>query len=101
MKFDKTTLYGLGRLMWRNKFYTLCGAFFLYMCFIGEHSLYNIASLQKQEDALKSEIAVYKDSIETFQRRIDEVSVNEEELERYARENLRMHKENEDLYLVK
>ena len=101
MKIDKLTLYDWCRWMWRNKFYTACGAFVLYMMFFSSHSIYCILQLQKQEEVLKREIAEYKDSTEMFQRRIDEVSVNEEELERYARENLRMHGENEDLYLIK
>lgn len=100
MKFDKQTLVKIYRWMWHNKFNTLCGAFIVYVGFFGEHSVYNIVQLQKREDMLRSEIAVYRDSIESFQRRIDDVSVDEVELERYAREVLRMHKENEDLYLL-
>lgn len=100
MKIDKNTFKVLYRWAWNNKFNAVCLAFVAYMVFFSEHSLLNIMALQKQEETLKSEIEVYKDSIESFQKRIDEVSVDEEELERYARENLRMRKENEDLYIM-
>lgn len=101
MKNKKSKLASVLRLMWRHKFYSICGIFFLYMCFISEHSLYNIMGLTRQEDELKREIAVYKDSIQQYEMRINEVSVDEEQLERHARERMRMHRENEDLYLVK
>lgn len=85
--------------LWRHKFGTLCLAIFLCLCFFSDYSLYNILGLKRQEEALKKEIAVYKDSIASYQLRIDEVSVDEKELERHARENMRMHRENEDLYI--
>lgn len=97
---NKQTFVKIYRWMWRNKFNTLCWAFVVYVGFFGEHSVYNIVQLQKREDMLKTEIAVYRDSIESYQRRIDDVSVDQVELERYAREVLRMHKENEDIYLL-
>lgn len=100
MKITRLTLYGWCHWMWRNKFYTACGVFVAYMSFFSSNSIYRILELQQQEEMLRHEIAVYRDSTEMFQQRIDEVSVNEMELERYAREVLRMHKVNEDLYLI-
>lgn len=89
-----------GRFILRHWFGILCFAFVLYMCFGGEYSLKNIISMRAQEAALRKEIEEYKDSIDHFERRIDEVSVNSEQLERYARERMRMHRENEDLYII-
>lgn len=89
-----------GRFILRHWFGILCFTFVLYMCFGGEYSLMNIAVLHRQESALRKEIEEYKDSINNFERRIDEVSVNSEQLERYARERMRMHRENEDLYII-
>jgi len=89
-----------GRFILRHWFSVLCLAFILYMCFGGEYSLKNIAALHSQEVALRKEIEEYKDSINNFERRIDEVSVDNEQLERHARERMRMHRENEDLYII-
>lgn len=89
-----------GRFILRHWFGILCFTFVLYMCFGGEYSLKNIISLHSQEAALRKEIEEYKDSISNFERRIDEVSVDSEQLERHARERMRMHRENEDLYII-
>ena len=88
------------RFILRHWFGILCFTFVLYMCFGGEYSLKNSGALQSQEAALRKEIEEYKDSISNFERRIDEVSVDSEQLERHARERMRMHRENEDLYII-
>ncbi len=88
------------RFILRHWFGILCFTFVLYMCFGGEYSLKNIVALHSQEAALRKEIEEYKDSISNFERRIDEVSVDSEQLERHARERMRMHRENEDLYII-
>ena len=88
------------RFILRHWFGILCFTFVLYMCFGGEYSVKNIVALHSQETALRKEIEEYKDSISNFERRIDEVSVDSEQLERHARERMRMHRENEDLYII-
>lgn len=98
MEVDRLTRFGWSWI-WRNKFTALCCLFVLYMCVFSDHSICRIIELQQQEERLRHEIKVFRDSTESYQRRIDEVSVNEAELERYAREVLRMHKQNEELYL--
>lgn len=89
-----------GSFVIRHWFGVLCVAFLLYMCFGGEYSVKNILALRAQESELRKEIEVYKDSINNFERRINEVSVDSEQLERHARERMRMHRENEDLYII-
>ena len=88
------------RFILRHWFGILCFTFVLYMCFGGEYSRKNIVALHSQEAALRKEIEEYKDSISNFEHRIDEVSVDSEQLERHARERMRMHRENEDLYII-
>ncbi len=87
------------RFAMRHWFFSLCVGFLLYMFFGGEFSVVNILSLRHQEAALRREIREYEDSISNFQRRIDQVSVDTEHLEKHARERLHMHRRNEDLYL--
>ncbi len=89
-----------GRFILRHWFGILCFAFVLYMFFGGEYSVKNILSLRAQENELRKEIEEYKDSINNFERRIDEVSVDSEQLERHARERMFMHRENEDIYII-
>lgn len=87
------------RFAMRHWFFTLCTGFLLYMFFGGEYCVMNILSLRNQEAALRKEIREYQDSIDHFQLRIDQVSVDNEHLEKHARERLHMHRRNEDLYL--
>jgi cell division protein FtsB len=89
-----------GSFILRHWFGILCLAFILFMCFGGEYSVKNIISMRAQETALRKEIEEYKDSINNFERRIDEVSVDSKQLERHARERMHMHRENEDLYII-
>lgn len=88
------------RFALKHWFKTLCALFLFYMVFISEHSVWRIMRLHAQEDELRREIRQYEDSVVNYQRRIDQVSVDNEALERHARERLYMHKENEDLYLI-
>lgn len=87
------------RFAMRHWFFTLCTGFLVYMFFGGEFSVMNILSLRHQEAELRKEIREYEDSISHFQRRIDQVSVDTEHLEKHAREQLHMHRRNEDLYI--
>lgn len=100
MKIDRSKLGTLARYAARHWFYVLCAAFFFYVVFLSEYNLIRLWSLQSQEAELRKEIHQYQDSIANFQRRIDEVDTNVAELERYARERLLLHGENEDLYLI-
>ena len=99
MEINRSKIATAIRFVWRHLFGVTCVAFILYMCFGEEYSLKNIVRLHAQEAELRREIATYKDSINNFERRIDEINVDSETLERYAREKMHMHKENEDLYL--
>lgn len=87
------------RFALKHWFKTLCLLFIFYMFFFSEHSVWRIMRLHAQEDELRREIRQYEDSVVNYQRRIDQVSVDNEALERHARERLHMRRENEDLYL--
>lgn len=87
------------RFALQHWFKTLCFLFLFYMVFLSEHSAWRIMKLHAQEEELRSEIRQYEDSVANYQSRIDQVSVDNEALERHARERLHMHRENEDLYL--
>lgn len=87
------------RFALKHWFKTLCLLFIFYMFFFSEHSVWRIMRLHAQEDELRREIRQYEDSVVNYQRRIDQVSVDNEALECHAREQLHMRRENEDLYL--
>lgn len=100
MKFNRSKFEAAYRLAMRHWFKVLCAVFIFYMLFLGDYSVVNIVSLERQEGQLRKEIAQYADSIDHFDNRLKEVDTNSEQLERYAREKLHMHRENEDIYLI-
>lgn len=100
MEVNRSKVKKLALFVFRNWFGVICGGFFLYMCFMDQYSVVNIWKLSVQEAELEREIDQYRDSIAAYDRRIDELSVGSEELERVAREQMHMHKKNEDLYLI-
>lgn len=87
------------RKLYHYKLLIGCMAFLLYMIFGYEYSLVRLIQLDNQAAELQSEIRVYRDTIAHFEQRIQEMNSATEELERYAREKLRMHASNEDLYV--
>lgn len=100
MNINRSKIEAALRLAKKNWFKVFCACAIFYLLFCGDYSVISIASLDSQESALRKEIEVYKDSIANFEQRLKEVSADSEELERYARERLHMHRENEDLYLI-
>lgn len=85
----------------RHWFKIGCSLFILYHIFWSDYSLVQIMSLRNKEASLGKEVQRYQDSIDHFDRQIEELNVNPEKLERYARERMYMHRENEDIYLLK
>lgn len=99
MEINRSKVKRLALYVIRNWFGVLCVGFIVYMCFVDDYCVLNIMRLRAQESELEHDIERYKDSIAAYQRRIDELSVESQELERVAREQMHMHKKNEDLYL--
>lgn len=75
--------------------------FLLFICIFSEHSYYRLHQLKRQQSKLMSEIESYRDSIAEYEAKIDEVSGNSAEMEKFAREVLMMKKTNEDVYIIK
>jgi len=88
------------RLAKRHWFKVMCGVGVFYLLFCGDYSLLSIVSLRTQEASLRHEIKVYNDSISNYEQRLREVQADNEQLERFAREKMKMLRENEDLYLI-
>lgn len=89
------------RFVLSHKFGCCVVAFLVYMAVGCDYSLLDIYRLHREERSLRRQIATYRDSIDSFERYIDEVSGNPQELERYAREHMLMHAPDEDVYLIK
>lgn len=74
--------------------------FVVFILFFSEHSALQLYRYRHQERYLKREIESFKDSIAEYERLIEEVSGESEDLEHFARKKLGMKRENEDVYLI-
>ena len=71
--------------------------------YVGEQKYYNRRSLYSRltKSRLENEIKYYKNELETSSKKLHDLNNNKEGLERFAREEYLMKKENEDLYIIK
>ena len=69
------------------------------MVFFDENSLLNHREFNKEIDKLTNEKEYYKKEIKQDKELIDKLE-NSEELEKFAREEYKMKKENEEIYII-
>lgn len=82
-----------------NKYVIILVLFVIWMGFFDENSFMNHRELDEEIDKLENANEYYKKQIETDQRIIDNLN-NPDSLEKYAREEYKMKRENEDIYIV-
>lgn len=83
-----------------NKYFLTAVAFIVFMTFFDQHDWFS-------QQARKKELEDVKDNISFLERQIDTIEGNyaalrnqPEALERYAREQYRMKRDSEDLYII-
>jgi cell division protein FtsB len=69
------------------------------MVFFDENSFLNHREFDKEIDKLNREKEYYQSEIEQDKELIEKLK-NEEDLEKFAREEYKMKKENEEIYLI-
>ena len=74
---------------------------FLLMCLDSDSNLYKRYMYDERIRNLEKEIKFYRDEIETNRKKLDELRTDKEGLERFAREEYFMKRENEDVYIIK
>lgn len=82
-----------------NKYVIVLVLFVVWMIFIDENSYINHRELNKEIDKLENANEYYKEQIEEDKKIIDNLN-DPDSLEKYARENYKMKKENEDIYII-
>ena len=83
-----------------NKYWLVTILFLLATLFLGDSNLQNRYKYDERIRFLENEINRYKLEIEQNKRKIQELQTDKEGLERFAREEYLMKKENEDLFLI-
>ena len=82
-----------------NKYFLILLTFIVWMVFFDENSWLNHREFNKEIDKLNSEKEYYNSEIEKYKELIKKLD-DTEELEKFAREEYKMKKENEEIYII-
>ncbi|WP_372794500.1 septum formation initiator family protein [Lutibacter sp.] len=82
-----------------NRYVIILAVFIVWMLFFDENSMLNHREFNKEINKLKSEQDYLNSEIKQDKELIDKLK-NKEELEKFAREEYHMKKENEEIYLI-
>ncbi len=82
-----------------NRYAIITVLFLVWMLFFDENSFLNHHELNKEIDKLEKSTDYYEKNIKKDQKDI-EILNNQDSLERFAREEYRMKKKNEDIYII-
>ena len=82
-----------------NKYVIVLLVFLVWMFFFDENSFLNHRELDKEIDKLEKDNTYYREQIEGDKTVIDNLN-DPDSLEKYAREEYKMKRENEEIFLI-
>jgi len=85
----------------RNKFVIAGAAFIVWLGFLDRNNLLSQYQLQSEVNKLESQKAFFTTEIEKTREEQRELLSSPEKLEKFAREQYLMKKDNEDLFIIK
>jgi len=83
-----------------NKYWLVTIVFVGITIFVGDSKLFNRFKYDEKIRALEHEINRYRKEIELNKKKIQELQTDKDGLERFAREEYLMKKEDEDLFII-
>ncbi|MDH8701143.1 cell division protein DivIC [Dysgonomonadaceae bacterium PH5-43] len=84
-----------------NKYWLAIIIFVIVTFLLGESSIFKRLEYDKQINRLESDIEHYKNQREENEKKLESLKSDNESLEKLAREQYQMTKENEDLFIIK
>ncbi|MFP4059213.1 MAG: FtsB family cell division protein [Bacteroidales bacterium] len=84
----------------KNKYILALVVFFIWLLFFDQNNLIDRFRTIYEINQLKKDKNYYIKNIEENSRRLDELQTDDENLEKFAREQYYMKKENEDIFIV-
>lgn len=97
---DKEILDKSLKAVIKNKFLITGVIFFIWIALFDPSSWYDRSRLKKEKAKLESEKAFYIEKIKSDSLSLQELKTNNDNLEKFARENYLMKKENEDIFII-
>jgi cell division protein FtsB len=89
------------RLVLLNKYLIVFLAFVVFVTFFDEHNLIQRWKSYQKINQLEEELDFYKEEIKATKLKKNQLQSSKENLEKFAREHYLMHKENEDIFIIK
>ncbi len=86
--------------MLRNKYALVLLVFVVWMTFFDESSFINRIANRHRVGELEDQKEHYLEKIENDQKRLEELRGNDKEIEKFAREQYHMKKDNEDIFII-
>ena len=93
MKFQWSKIF-------RNKYLLAIVVFILIILFFDDNNLIERFKLLDETQELESQIEFYEKEIEESNRKFEELKTDSNNLEKFAREEFFMKKDNEDVYII-
>lgn len=85
---------------YRNKYVLVIAAVFMWLVLLEDTNLFKLYDYRKQISNLEKEKDYYKSQIVETQNAIEELSSDPVKLEKFAREEYLMKKDNEDIFII-
>lgn len=95
-KFKETRLWQIIK----NKYLLVTVVFFVWITFFDSNSLLKCSRVVSSINSQEKEKRYYKLEIESIEGKLHELSSNKDSLEKFAREQYKFYKEEEDVYLI-
>ncbi len=84
----------------KNRFLLTGAIFFAWIALFDSNSCYDQIRLENERMKLETEKAFYLDKIQQDSIALQELKTNSKNLEKFARENYMMKKDNEDVFVI-
>lgn len=89
------------KLIFLNKYLIVFVVFTVFITFFDEHNLINRWRTHQKINQLEDEYEFFKEEIKVTKQKKNELESNNQNLEKFAREQYLMKKENEDIFIIK
>lgn len=84
----------------KNKYFIVTAFFLIWIGFFDQNDWVSRKSIDKEIKKLEDDKAFFTTEVNELQKEEKRLKENEEELEKYARENFYMKKEGEDVFVI-
>jgi len=84
----------------RNKYVLALLVFFVWLLVFDRNNLIDRVKYERELNEMERQKAYYLERIEEDSRKLNELKTNDENLEKFAREQYFMKKENEDIFVI-